>query len=291
MTMFYRWILVVTLVIAETSNAWGARPKAQLPTGFVPEAQDAQTPVVGLLQIIQQDPVMTPDPLSNLANGSGVVGMALFGTNQGKKKEADRRVQPLLGKGLGEQMNKLIVSSFTEAIATSSWMKTLRVDITNENKTVDTANNSVVRMGISYDLTVKASSICITVGIGYFRQGGKTAVLGRMWRYYSPRLNLDPVPVEAAITRWAADDALLYRTTMDEAVREMTALLREQFFSPPASSAAAGHLEKIEWWDPLSDSKVKWPVIILHEDADRMVFQASFGPVYSVPKQDVKVMK
>ena len=289
MTTFHRWIFVVMLVIAETGDAWGARPKAQLPTGFVPEAQDAQTPVVGLLQIIQQDPVLTPDPLSNLANGSGLVGMALFGTAQGKKKEADRRMQPLLGMGLGEQMNKLIVSSFTQAIADSSWMKTLRVDIANENRKVDTANNSVVRMGISYDLTVNASSICITVGIGYFRQGGKTAALARIWSYFSPRLS--PAPVDATIARWAADDALLYRTTMDEAVREMTALLREQFFSPPTSSATAGHLEKIEWWNPLVDSKVKWPVIILHEDADRMVFQAGWGSVYSVPKQDVKVMK
>jgi hypothetical protein len=230
---------------------------------------------------------INPAPTSPGALGidvavTGLMNLVIAGAEQAiqssRAANADRESVALRGHGIGASFRNDLKSSFSNAIATSPWLKAASVEITQQkNPTLNTEHQSLLQLTVVYHLSPDASSLIVQGRLIYIKQGETKPDYGRFYTYFSAPVGSERD--ESAIAKWVLSDQALLRARLSEGLHELITMVNLDFLNPVTRPAS---VSTIAGYNPFTGNQDQWHGSILLDEKPRVIIRIANGNLLSV---------
>jgi hypothetical protein len=243
--------------------------------------------------------------LASSYGGGGLLGAAInAGVESSRRKDADRRVQPLLKAVENLDHRAKVWEKLVPALQSAEWPKVVDVKTAPDLMPVtaeDVRDSAFVSLSTSYSLSPNASVLEMHTSYHFYMRGSTSpAAIGGL-SYWSKQIGKTPdgkkwTEDEDAIALWVANDGAAYRAAVDEGIAETVKMLRIALpFVGGKDLAGTGESVEIKYNVThgrgdfgISEGQSKFQGRVLERNAERLVFQAYGGPIYSVPAAEIQ---
>jgi hypothetical protein len=255
---------------------------------FAPVSYDSQTELPWELFILQKDIVLDAAQLPAMNSGISGLGVVDFlvdrvtdaalnglvdSVNRGRKAEADKAIEPLIGLDL----NGYFVAEFSKAFflesRKSQWVNLSAAQVKTDASQATQREHltaSVLRTLLGYRLSADRKRLVSTLVLAYFRTGGERAYY-RRFIFVSD--SLDVQERDGAIKRLASDDAGRIKRAIRESGAGLAAMAAHEFLAP---AARVSDLRSVELHIPSpsdpNSKEVIWRGKLLDQTGERVMY-------------------
>jgi hypothetical protein len=157
------------------------------------------------------------------------------------------------------------------------------------------AQGAALNIGTDYYLSQDCRVLVVSTGLGFYLQSQhKKPAAANIVAYHSTEIG-KPDGAQA-ILLWTTNGAAAFRQAASEAIRESAELVRHALDSMGGASTNTSRPAQIraKLLHARGDYGIKSGGVtmkgqIIEESADRIIFQAGRGPIYSLPRREVEV--
>ena len=236
---------------------------------------------------------------SGYGAGGGLIGALVdSGVNKGRSKAAEEFVKPLQVASRNIDFLNMYWQAVAPAIRQVPWIKSVGFAPSDaplgEITDADVAQQSLVRMGTSYLLSVDCSTVLINSGIDFYAQGD-TSQLGGVLALYRSEPIARVETEEQAVALWAQNNAARYAMALQEGVIESAKMVRMALLCMGGVNCPAGdaHHLRFRMSEGYGDygsqvGKVDTQGAIFEEAPHRLIFRSEAGTFYSIPRSAIE---
>jgi hypothetical protein len=257
-----------------------------------PNAIQSQATLVR--SVIVQDEVIIPVKIEHanpgLAYGGGGVGALVHAIseaahkakNKSRMDEAARLLAPLRQKAVTVEFRADHWDALTNALASSRGIRLLKAEAATKytKPTIaDIKDQPFLSLLTVYSLTRNCSTLEILTILQYFQAGNNQPAYSGALIYFSDEIG--PERDEAAVAKWASDEAAPYKAAVREGIIETMKMLRADILEP-VSPTGVSEDTKLKFRVPGSTKEVAWKGKILQRNRERLIFRKDGGPLFSI---------
>lgn len=237
------------------------------------------------------------DPMPQNSSSSGGIAGALVGAlftaaynaadraitdaaNKSRQQESERKVQPLRGKGIGEELTEYLRRKVNAIVGGPKRLNGKDAIVSNDpGAPAATAAKMPVFSFVLQDyISEDGTSQFIRVNLSYFAAGQAKAQAGRSFGYIG-RLT-GAVRDDAAVAEWAANREALYRQQAHQAIDTLIAIIETDLAAGSgASFSPEPGLSKITYYEPGTSKGASGIGRIMKRDGNRITMLFTSGAI------------